>query len=216
MHEFTYLSFSTRLRLYISAHAEQHLTSVRCCYQLAGPLLHESSGLFLWFLAVLLLLLLVKTQQLQNQLFSSIWIEGQTTELPLFLSSWFTYLSFSTRLGLSLHVQNSTLHQLAKSCRENYVRHQSGIRVCGLAQAKMPQLFEEEVAKCNTLKEVRRIALRVGFNTAVQDSLSPVKAIYTDILCRLQFNDSFIQAFSASASEISKFWSVPYSLLIPC
>ena len=41
----------------------------------------------------------------------------------------------------------------------------------------------------------------------MQDSLSPVKALYTDILCCLQFDDSFIQAFSASASEISNFWS---------
>ena len=84
-----------------------------------------------------------------------------------------------------------------------------GLQCVGLARAKMPQLFEEEVAKCNTLKEIRRIAFRVeGFDTAVQDSLSPVKALLTDILCRLQFNDSFIQAFSASsASEISNFWS---------
>ena len=29
-----------------------------------------------------------------------------------------------------------------------------GLECVGLARAKMPQLFEEEVVKCNTLKEI--------------------------------------------------------------
>ena len=84
-----------------------------------------------------------------------------------------------------------------------------GLQCIGLARAEMPQRFEEEASKCNTLKELRRIAFRAeGFDVAVQDSLSPVKSLLTDILCRLQFNGNFLQAFSASSlSEISDFWS---------
>jgi hypothetical protein len=84
-----------------------------------------------------------------------------------------------------------------------------GLQCVGLARAEMPQQFEEETSKCCTLKEIRRIACRVeGFSAAVQDSLSPVKILLSDILCRLQFNDSFLKMFSASSpSEISDFWS---------
>lgn len=72
-------------------------------------------------------------------------------------------------------------------------------------------MLEDEASKCNTLKELKRIAFRVeGFDVAVQDSLSPVKILLTDILCRLQFNANFLHTFpgcASSQSEISDFWS---------
>lgn len=84
-----------------------------------------------------------------------------------------------------------------------------GLQCVGLARAQMPQLFEEEVSKCSTLSEIRRIASRVdGFEAAVQDSLSPVKVLLSNVFSRLQLNDEFIKPFAAaSKDEISDFWS---------
>ena len=89
-----------------------------------------------------------------------------------------------------------------------------GLQCVGLARDKMPQMFELEVEKCNSLKELRKIANRLeGFDSAVQDSLSPVKILLSNILTRLTFNDSFIQMFCASSqSEISDFWSTLISI----
>ncbi len=84
-----------------------------------------------------------------------------------------------------------------------------GLQCVGLARAEMPEAFENEVAKCNTLSEIRRIASRVnGFESVVKDSLSPVKVLLSDIFSRLQLHENYIKLFhSASVQEISDFWS---------
>ena len=81
--------------------------------------------------------------------------------------------------------------------------------MCGyIARAQMPDLYEQEVSKCNTLSEIRRIASRIeGFEAAVQDSLSPVNILLSKVFFRFQFNERCIEVFaSATASEISDFW----------
>ena len=83
-----------------------------------------------------------------------------------------------------------------------------GLQCVGMARAQMPDLYEQEVSKCNTLSEIRRIGSRIeGFEAAVQDSLSPVKILVSKVFFRLQFNERCIEVFaSATASEISDFW----------
>ena len=83
-----------------------------------------------------------------------------------------------------------------------------GLQCVGMARAQMPDLYEQEVSKCNTLSEIRRIGSRIeGFEAAVQDSLSPVKILLSKVFFRLQFNERCTEVFaSATASEISDFW----------
>ena len=58
-----------------------------------------------------------------------------------------------------------------------------GLQCVRLARDKMPQMFELEVEKCNSLNELRKIANRLeGFDSVVQDSLSPVKILLSNIL----------------------------------
>uniref|UniRef100_A0A1X7UMC9 Uncharacterized protein n=1 Tax=Amphimedon queenslandica TaxID=400682 RepID=A0A1X7UMC9_AMPQE len=49
-----------------------------------------------------------------------------------------------------------------------------GLQCIGLARSKMPEQFEKEVSKCNTLAEIHKIASRVdGLDIAIQESFSP-------------------------------------------
>ena len=49
----------------------------------------------------------------------------------------------------------------------------------GLARKRMPEEYEKEVAKCNNLTQLRKIAERNDqFVGAVRDILSPVKIFY--------------------------------------
>ncbi len=84
-----------------------------------------------------------------------------------------------------------------------------GSQCVGLARAEMPEMYEKEVSKCNTLSELRNIVSRVnGFEEAVQDSLSPVKICLANIFTRLQLHDKNINIFtSCSSTEISDFWT---------
>ncbi len=84
-----------------------------------------------------------------------------------------------------------------------------GLQSVGLARAELPENLEKEVAKCNTLSELRKIATRNNdFVAAVQDSLSPVKVLLSNIFSRLCLHEEGILMFnSATSSEISEFWS---------
>ena len=81
-----------------------------------------------------------------------------------------------------------------------------GLQCVGLARARMGEEFEREVAKCNSVSEVRK-----GLESqkeAVQESLSPVKALLCQLFCRLKLHDEAINVFlSATIDELSAFWS---------
>ena len=84
----------------------------------------------------------------------------------------------------------------------NYVYIIIILRLLGIQQ-------EQEVAKCNTLSELRNIATKnSGFISAVQDSLSPVKVLPSNIFSRLCLHDRVIKMFTnGTTTEISDFWS---------
>ena len=84
-----------------------------------------------------------------------------------------------------------------------------GLQCVGLARAKMSDSFEQEVAKCNTLSELRMIATRKeGFISNVRDSLSPVKVLLSKIFTRLCLHETAIKMFAcATTDEISDLWS---------
>ena len=84
-----------------------------------------------------------------------------------------------------------------------------GLQCVGLAREKMPEEYEKEVAKCNNLTQLRKIAKRNDqFVRAVGDSLSPVKSLLCDIFSCLQLQEKPIQAYeSATPQEISEFWT---------
>ena len=70
----------------------------------------------------------------------------------------------------------------------------------------MSDEFEKEVAKCNTLTELRDNLQ--GMENTVQDSLSPVKVLLCTLFSRLKFHNEFIHMFiSATTDEQSQFWS---------
>ena len=68
---------------------------------------------------------------------------------------------------------------------------------------------EVEIAKCNSLAELRKLAeKKPGVAVAVKDSLSSVKVLLSNIFSCLKWNDKFICMFSSATSEdISEFWS---------
>lgn len=86
-----------------------------------------------------------------------------------------------------------------------------GLQCVGLARAEMPQEFEDEVAKCNNLTNLRnRLS---GKELIIQDSLSPVKILLCSIFNRLKLHDEFIHTFAAATGdELSEFWSAIISL----
>ena len=62
-----------------------------------------------------------------------------------------------------------------------------GLQCVGLARTKMPDSFEAEVSKCNTLLELRTIVTKVqDFPAKVQESLSPVKRLLSDVFSSTQ------------------------------
>ena len=74
---------------------------------------------------------------------------------------------------------------------------------------KCPKEFEKEVAKCNSLIQLRKIAERNGeIVGAVKDSLSPVKVLLANIFSCLQLKEKQILSYAAAtAAKISDFWS---------
>ena len=79
-----------------------------------------------------------------------------------------------------------------------------GLQCVSLTHTEMPEEYESEVRKCNTLGELRKIAERKkGFESIVQDSLSSC----------LTLKDKSIRIFhSASNKDISQFWSAILAL----
>ena len=71
----------------------------------------------------------------------------------------------------------------------------------------MPEEYQKEVAKCNNLTQVRKIAEgNDHFVEAVRYSLSPMKSLLCDIVSLLHLQDKPIQAYeSATPQEISEF-----------
>ena len=84
-----------------------------------------------------------------------------------------------------------------------------GLQCVGLAREKMPDEYEREVAKCNNLTELRRIAEgKQQLVDAVKDSLSPVKVLLCKVFSRLQLKEKPIRTYiSATPQEISEFWT---------
>ncbi len=60
-----------------------------------------------------------------------------------------------------------------------------GLQCVGLARAKMPDEFEKEVAKCNNMSQLRKIASITPSIEAVKDSIFLVKILLCDIFRRL-------------------------------
>ena len=73
----------------------------------------------------------------------------------------------------------------------------------------MPDEYEREVAKCNNLTELRRIAEgKQQLVDAVKDSLSPVKVLLCKVFSRLQLKEKPIRTYiSATPQEISELWT---------
>jgi hypothetical protein len=89
-----------------------------------------------------------------------------------------------------------------------------GLQCVGLARTKMPDKFEDEVKKCNNLSQLRAIAVKFSnFPIEVQNSLTPVKMLLTNIFSRLKLHDETIRTFkSATPDEISDFWTTLIAL----
>ena len=81
-----------------------------------------------------------------------------------------------------------------------------GLQCVGLAREKMGDGFEHEVAKCNSVSELRK-ALE-SHQEVVQESLSPVKSLLCKLFSRLKLHDETIKMFSsATTDELSEFWT---------
>ena len=87
-----------------------------------------------------------------------------------------------------------------------------GLQCVGLAREKMPEEFEKEVAKCNSLNELRKIAERnAEIVEAVKDDLSPVKILLTNIFSHLRLKEKQILSYAASTLLLLR--SVTFDLL---
>ena len=82
-----------------------------------------------------------------------------------------------------------------------------GLQCVRLAREKMPDEYEKEVAKWNSLTQLSKIAERNDqFVRTVRESLSPVKSLLCGIFSRLQLQEKPILAYeSATPQEFSDF-----------
>ena len=81
-----------------------------------------------------------------------------------------------------------------------------GLQCVGLARSEMPEQFEKEVSKCNSLSELRKILSRGdGTELAVQDSVSPVKILLCSIFSHLKFKNNCFLTFTST--EIGDLWT---------
>ena len=82
-----------------------------------------------------------------------------------------------------------------------------GLQCVGLARSEMPNELEVELAKYNTLSDIRNHF--EGREAVLHDSLSPVKVLLCKIFSRLKLhNETFSIFSSATTEELSEFWSV--------
>lgn len=72
-----------------------------------------------------------------------------------------------------------------------------GLQCVGLAQSKMSEEFEKEVAKCNNLSDLRQNLK--GMKADIEDSLSPIKVLLCTLFCRLKLHDSFLRTFNSAS-----------------
>ena len=81
-----------------------------------------------------------------------------------------------------------------------------GFQSVGIARAAVDPAIESEIAKCNSLSDLRKISeKRCDIIAGVMDSLSPVKVLLTQIMQRLMLKDKPFQVFtSATPSEIDE------------
>ena len=80
-----------------------------------------------------------------------------------------------------------------------------GLQCVGLARTKMPDSFEAEVSKCNTLSELRTIVTKVqDFPAKAQESLSPIKRLLSDVFSRLKLHEETIRIFSSATTSRNK------------
>ena len=84
-----------------------------------------------------------------------------------------------------------------------------GLQAVALAREKMPEEFEAESAKCNSLKALRAIAERnPDFHGAAIDTMVPVKLVLTDLSRRLELKEKKFAVFSAAAdTELDELWT---------
>lgn len=86
-----------------------------------------------------------------------------------------------------------------------------GLQCVGLSRSEMPEELEKEVGKCNSLSELRKNL--EGRQSAINDSLSPVKVLLSRIFNRLKLNDRHFSVFSSAIdTELSDFWSAILAL----
>ena len=88
-----------------------------------------------------------------------------------------------------------------------------GLQCVGLMREKMTDSFEDEVKKCNNLKQLRATAKRIpDFSESVSDSISHTKVLLTQIMERLQLkNKKFKVIPAASDNDIELMWSYVYT-----
>ena len=84
-----------------------------------------------------------------------------------------------------------------------------GLQCVGLMRKEMEPKYEDEAVKCNSLATLRNTAERVeGFDTAILDSISPVKCLLVKLLERLELKGKkFLSYTAASDAEIGELWS---------
>jgi len=89
-----------------------------------------------------------------------------------------------------------------------------GLQCVGLMKEKMTDSFEDEVKKCNNLKQLRATAKRIpDFSESVSDSISHTKVLLTQIMERLQLkNKKFKVIPAASDNDIELMWSYVHSV----
>ena len=109
---------------------------------------------------------------------------GPDHRLDIYFCAAVAHLSLSQiGFGLSMCLQNCSLSQLEESYERVMLVLNLKLQIVGLAQAEIPEAtFEQEVAKFNTLSELRKMPTKnSGFISAVQNSLSPVKVLLSNI-----------------------------------
>ncbi|XP_065895962.1 uncharacterized protein [Dysidea avara] len=89
-----------------------------------------------------------------------------------------------------------------------------GLQCVGFMREKLDDHFEDEVKKCNNLKQLRDTAKKIpGFSKDVSDSISHTRVLLTQIMERLQLKDEKIKVVSAASDdEIELMWSYLHTI----
>ena len=100
---------------------------------------------------------------------------------------------------------------MEKTGRKSDVNPQSRTSMC---RSKMSDEYESEVAKCNNLSQLRKIAeKKPDFIQAVSDSNSLVKCLLSSIFMRLYLKEKQVRCVAAATpEELNDFWSLLIAL----